>query len=77
VDSSKALRVLRHVDLPPNFVIVMEALSRMMSAAVHDDFISGFSVGARSDDLVSVLLMIPSSVSHLHFVDMIPSFFVE
>jgi len=39
----------------------MEAVSRMMSAVVIVGFISGFSVGARSDDLVSV--------SHLFLVD--------
>jgi hypothetical protein len=46
----------------------MEALSLMMLVIVIRGFIYGFSVGARSDDLVFV--------SH-SFLLMIPSFFVE
>jgi hypothetical protein len=46
---------------PLLFVIVMEALSPMMSAVVTGSFISGFSVEARNDD--------PLSASHLLFAN--------
>jgi hypothetical protein len=42
-------------------VIVTEALSQLMFVAVNGDFISGFSMGARNDDSLSV--------SHLLFAD--------
>jgi exonuclease III len=46
---------------PLLFVIVMEALSRMMSKAVEDGLLSGFQVGARDSQVVRV--------SHLLFAD--------
>lgn len=46
----------------------MEALSCKMLAIVNEGFITGFSVGARNDDLVSV--------SHVAFLLKIPSFSV-
>lgn len=52
---------LRQDPPPLLFVIFIEALSHMMVVAVNGGFIFGFSVGGRSDDLVSV--------SHFHFAD--------
>jgi hypothetical protein len=43
------------------FVIVMEALSRMLSATVNGGFLSGFSVGSRHSGVVNI--------SHLLFAD--------
>ena len=47
--------------LPFLFVIVMEALSRLLSKLVYGEYLSGFSVGERMIALVMV--------SHLLFAD--------
>ena len=46
---------------PSLFVIVMEALSRMITAAIDNGQLFGFSVGSRLSELVNI--------SHLLFVD--------
>jgi hypothetical protein len=40
---------------PLLFVIVMDALSRMMSTTVYNVLLSGFSIGARNDEETIVL----------------------
>jgi hypothetical protein len=55
-------RGLRHGDLSPLlFVIVIEALSKLLTAIVHRGLLSGFFVGSRSSEVVNI--------SHLLFAD--------
>jgi hypothetical protein len=58
--SSRGLRQGDHLSLLL-FVVVMEALSRMMSATVDMRLLSGFSVGSRNNEELIV--------SHLLFAD--------
>jgi hypothetical protein len=54
---------------PLLFVIIIEALRRMMSAMMTRGLISGFSVGYRNDDSLFVshlLLLIPIFFVGLH-----------
>lgn len=58
--SSRGLRQGDHF-LPYLFVIVIDALIRMLSASVNVDFLFGFFVGSRLSDVVNI--------SHLFFAD--------
>jgi hypothetical protein len=46
---------------PLLFVIVMEALSKLITAFIHRGLLSGFSLGSGSSEMVNI--------SHLLFVD--------
>lgn len=59
-DSSRDLRQGDSLS-PLLFVIVMEALSRMVQAAVGGGFLSGFQVGSGSDGAIII--------SHILFAD--------
>lgn len=54
---------------PLPFVIVMEALRKMISATVDGGFLSGFSVGSGNSDMLHI--------SHLRLADDTLCFFVR
>jgi hypothetical protein len=57
-------------------VIVIEALSRMMLASTNEDFITGFLMGARNDDLVFVSYLLFADDT-LIFCGTVPYYFSD
>jgi len=79
-------RGLRHGDplSPLLFVIVMEALRKLFTVAVHKGFLSGFSMGSGSNGVLNIshllfaddtLVFCGANLDHLRFLRVVFFFF--